>query len=174
LIPGASAGPRDALAPWDQRAPWHPLRAPSGEIVAVNVAAEEITERKCAEQEIRNARDAAEMALLHLREAQDSLIETEKLAALGRLVAGVAHEINSPVGISLTIASTLQRKAEVFASEVAHGELRRSSLNEFLRRINDASAQLVSNLNRAAELVQSFQRSVRGSKSESSAQLRRR
>jgi PAS domain S-box-containing protein len=43
---------------------WHPLRAPSGEIVAVNVAAEEITERKRAEQEIRNARDAAEMALL--------------------------------------------------------------------------------------------------------------
>jgi PAS domain-containing protein len=47
---------------------WHPLRAPSGEIVAVNVAAEEITERKRAEQEIRNARDAAETALRHLRE----------------------------------------------------------------------------------------------------------
>jgi len=135
---------------------WHPLRAPSGEIVAINVAAEEITERKRAEQEIRNARDAAEMALFRLREAQDSLIETEKLAALGRLVAGVAHELNSPVGISLTVASTLQRKAEGFASEVAGGELRRSSLNEFLRLINDASAQLVSNLNRAAELVQSF------------------
>ena len=49
---------------------WHPLRAPSGEIVAVNVAAEEITERKRAEQEIRNARDAAETALRHLRETQ--------------------------------------------------------------------------------------------------------
>src|SRR6516165_8045153 len=52
---------------------WHPLRAPSGEIVAINVAAEEITERKRAEQEIRKAKDAAETALRHLRDTQDSL-----------------------------------------------------------------------------------------------------
>src|SRR5499427_8955966 len=109
---------------------WHPLRAPSGEIVAVNVAAEEITERKRAEQEMRDARDAAETALRHLRDTQDSLIEAQKLAALGRLVAGVAHEVNSPVGISLTVASTLRRKVELFAAELARGDLRRSSLND--------------------------------------------
>src|ERR1700681_1508270 len=67
---------------------WHPLRSPSGEIVGINVAAEEITERKRAEaalqasqQEIRGARDAAEAALRNLRETQNSLIEAEKLAA---------------------------------------------------------------------------------------------
>ena len=135
---------------------WHPLRAPSGEIVAVNVAAEEITERKRAEQEIRNARDAAETALRHLRETQDSLIEAEKLAALGRMVAGVAHEVNTPVGISLTIASTLQRKAEIFRAEAARGNLRRSSLQAFVGLIEEASTQLVANLGRAAELVHSF------------------
>jgi len=58
---------------------WHPLRAASGAIVAFNVAAEEITERKRAEQEVRSARDAAEAALRHLRETQDSLIEPKSL-----------------------------------------------------------------------------------------------
>jgi PAS domain S-box-containing protein len=135
---------------------WHPLRAPSGEIIAVNVAAEEITERKRAEREVRDARDAAETALRHLRETQDSLIEAEKLAALGRMVAGVAHEVNSPVGISLTVASTLQEKAAHFAAEAARGDLRRSSLNGFLDLVQSATAQLVNNLRRSAERIQSF------------------
>ena len=107
---------------------WHPLRTPNGEIVAVNVAAEEITERKRAEREIRNARDAAERALL--RDIQGSLIEAEKLAALGRIDAGVAHEINTPLGTSLTVASTLQHKIELFAAEVGRDGLRRSTLPE--------------------------------------------
>ncbi len=135
---------------------WHPLRAPSGEIVAVNVAAEEITERKRIEQEMRRARETAEDTLHHLRETQASLIEAEKLAALGRLVAGVAHEINTPVGIGLTVASSLQRRYEAFAAEVVTGDIRRSSLNEFLDTVRSASFQLVANLNRASELVQSF------------------
>jgi PAS domain S-box-containing protein len=133
-----------------------PILDTAGEIENIVTVALDIGERKRVEFEMRKAKDAAEAALRNLRETQNSLIEAEKLAALGRLVAGVAHEVNNPVGISLTVASALERKTAMFAAEVGRGELRRSSLNDFLDTSRDASSQLVANLNRAAELIQSF------------------
>ncbi len=133
-----------------------PVKNAEGKVEYIVMVALDITDRKRGEQETQRARDSAENALNNLRATQNSLIEFEKLAALGRLVAGVAHEVNNPVGIGVTVATALQRRCQMFAEEIARGELKRSSLTAFVQANFDAAAQLVSNLNRAAELIQSF------------------
>ncbi|GLR88497.1 ATP-binding protein [Bradyrhizobium iriomotense] len=95
-------------------------------------------------------------SLEELRATQDGLLQTEKLAALGRLVAGVAHEINTPVGTSLTVASAFVNKANRFEVDVASGGLRRSTLTEFIGASREAASQIIINLNHAVDLIQSF------------------
>src|SRR5581483_10376596 len=105
--------------------------------------------------EFRDKRRLAEAAL-HASETQRYLIETERLAALGGLVAGVAHEISSPIGTSLTVASTLANRSADFTDQIASHQVRRALLVEFADGCRSATDQLVANLQRAAELIQSF------------------
>jgi len=107
-------------------------------------------------EKTQQANNELSHALENLRTAQSQLVEAEKMAALGGLVAGVAHEINTPVGVSVTAASLLEDKTAAFRKTYQSGQMKRSDLEKYLDTAEQSSQMLLRNLNRAAELIQSF------------------
>lgn len=102
----------------------------------------EIEERKLAEANVL--------------QAQRDLIAKEKLAALGGLVAGIAHEINTPVGIGVTAASHLSESIREFLNLYQSGSMRRSDLEAFLQAAQESNGMVEENLQRASRLIRSF------------------
>ena len=101
------------------------------------------------------ALDNAE-AYHRLKETQAQLAAQEKMASLGSLVAGVAHELNTPIGNSLLMASTLQEKTSAVATRFDASTLRRSELADYMAESREASSLIMRSLHNAAELVNSF------------------
>ncbi|MFZ6772672.1 PAS domain-containing sensor histidine kinase [Undibacterium sp. SXout7W] len=95
-------------------------------------------------------------AMDSLKHAQDELVRSEKMAALGSLVAGVAHELNTPIGNSVTVASTLQDKTRELLRDISEGKLRRSVLDQYLQSASNGTALLMRTLGIARELIGSF------------------
>ncbi len=102
------------------------------------------------------ANRALERTLDELRAAQGQLIQSEKMASLGQLVAGVAHELNTPIGNALVTASILEGAAIDLQSSVVRGELRKSELLKYIET-NLPMVELISrSCRRAADLISSF------------------
>lgn len=105
--------------------------------------------------EFKRANTELQSALDTLNQAKDELIRSEKLAALGRLVAGVAHELNTPLGNSQMAVSTLGDRLRVFKESLGDG-LRRSELERFIGAVQTAVDISEQNLRRAVTLMGSF------------------
>lgn len=104
---------------------------------------------------LQQANEELASTLETLKRAQEDLVRSEKLAALGSLVAGIAHELNTPIGNTLMVASTLIDQTHVFSVSYENG-LKRSALEGFIRDVGKAGDIMVRNLHRAADLVTSF------------------
>ncbi|MBY0446149.1 MAG: HAMP domain-containing histidine kinase [Burkholderiales bacterium] len=104
----------------------------------------------------RQAEEATQQAFTDLQAAQVSLLQSEKMASLGGLVAGVAHEINTPVGIVLTSASVLNDATHLLHKSISNGAIRKSEVIQYMETAQQASQLIMSNAERAATLIQSF------------------
>ncbi len=120
----------------------------------------DITEQKNAETAMLKLNEQLEERVAtrtrELQQSREKVVDSERLASLGSLVAGVAHEMNTPIGNCVSLASTLQEQARSFAANMGLNKVRRSDMEKFLTDIENGNEILVRNLARAAMLVQSF------------------
>lgn len=100
--------------------------------------------------------DTLARSLEQLQLAQKQLVESEKLAALGGLVAGIAHEINTPVGVAVTAASVLEEESRTQSARYRDGQLKKTDLEQYMSVSEQSSRMILQNLARAAGLIHSF------------------
>ncbi len=143
------------------------VRATDGTALGFLGIARDLSAQKRAEAELRQLTEELESrveertealraAMQTLQQAQEGLARAEKLAALGSLVAGVAHELNTPIGNCLITASTLQEHTRTIHTAAADGTMRKSAFDAYLNDMHQGADILLRGLTNAAELVQHF------------------
>ncbi len=117
---------------------------------------EEIERRRHSEDALRTKQSELEKTVDNLKQAQDRLVQSEKMAALGGFVAGITHEVNTPVGIGVTATSFLAEKLAALETAYKEKTLSPKVLEHFIEEAKQSTSLLESNLTRASELIASF------------------
>lgn len=122
----------------------------------------DITEKKRVQLALEQAYENQEIIIKErteeLNKAMNVIIETEKMVFLGEIVAGVAHEINTPIGVGVTTASHLQQINEKYSKKFEEKQMSKKDLGHYFKEVDDIACILNNNLKRASQLISSFKR----------------
>lgn len=116
----------------------------------------DIIERTMTEDKLNLANAELKKSLAKLTFAQDKLVQSEKLAALGRLVAGITHEINTPIGIGITASSFIEQLVEKMRANLEKEDINKKEFERKLKIICESAEMITTNLERAVKLVSNF------------------
>ncbi|PIZ21940.1 MAG: hypothetical protein CO065_09905 [Comamonadaceae bacterium CG_4_9_14_0_8_um_filter_57_21] len=115
-------------------------------------------ERTVAERtaQLETSNRSLQETVRKLERVMNELVQAEKLASLGSMVAGISHELNTPIGVALTVTSALEDHFARMAEQVASGKLTRSALDRFVGSGSEMTQLSVRSIQRAASLITSF------------------
>lgn len=112
--------------------------------------------RQYIEDELRKRNAELAQSMETLKLAKDQLLESERMASLGGLVAGIAHDVNTPLGVGVTAASFLEERIQSLKNAYEDKSLTNKTMVNFVSEAEQTTSLLLSNLNRASELIASF------------------
>jgi signal transduction histidine kinase len=112
--------------------------------------------RQFIEDELRKRNSELATSMETIQMAKDQLVESERMASLGGLVAGIAHDVNTPLGVSVTATSFLQDRLRKLQNAYDEKKLTGNTMNSFFSDADQTITLLTNNLNRASDLISSF------------------